>query len=218
MFFTHTVVLINMKNTFLDWFKLISGQCVIRYSRTFQNKQSNSRAFQYYMNPFNFLFPESLCTTSHSKVSHSSHNGYNLNSHLTCFWRGFIAQMVEHCTGITEVMGLNPIGASDFFLGFSCNCLSYFTTAKIFHIYSLSAIHSYMYDLYHIHFSSKVNIALPQFLPILQTLCAAVPQDLCGAPDHPHIMCDTPCQMFLLRPCSLCVFDDALGQTHRELN
>ena len=30
-----------------------------------------------------------------------------------------------------EVMGLNPVEASDFFLGFLCNCLSYFTTAKI---------------------------------------------------------------------------------------
>ena len=30
-----------------------------------------------------------------------------------------------------EVMGLNPVGASEFFLGFLCNCLSYFTTAKI---------------------------------------------------------------------------------------
>ena len=28
-------------------------------------------------------------------------------------------------------MGLNPVGASEFFLGFLCNCLSYFTTAKI---------------------------------------------------------------------------------------
>ena len=28
-------------------------------------------------------------------------------------------------------MGSNPVGASEFFLGFLCNCLSYFTTAKI---------------------------------------------------------------------------------------
>ena len=28
-------------------------------------------------------------------------------------------------------MGSNPVGASEFFLGFVCNCLSYFTTAKI---------------------------------------------------------------------------------------
>ena len=35
-----------------------------------------------------------------------------------------VAQSVEHCTGIAEVMGSNPVGASDFFLGFICNCLS----------------------------------------------------------------------------------------------
>ena len=34
-------------------------------------------------------------------------------------------------SGIAKVMGLNPVGASEFFLGFICNCLSYFTTAKI---------------------------------------------------------------------------------------
>ena len=41
------------------------------------------------------------------------------------------AQLVEHRTGITEVVGLNPVGASEFFLGFICNCLRYFITAKI---------------------------------------------------------------------------------------
>ena len=45
--------------------------------------------------------------------------------------RGFIAQSVEHRTGIVEVMGSNPVGVSEFFLGFICNCLSYFPTAKI---------------------------------------------------------------------------------------
>ena len=47
--------------------------------------------------------------------------------HMSCF----IAQSVEHHTGIAEVMGSNTVGASEFFLGFICNCLSYFTTAKI---------------------------------------------------------------------------------------
>ena len=45
----------------------------------------------------------------------------------------FIAQLVEHQTGITEVMGSNPVAkASDFFLGFLCNCLSCFTTANLY--------------------------------------------------------------------------------------
>ena len=50
---------------------------------------------------------------------------------LTCFRQGFIAQLVEHRTGIADVMGLNPVGASEFFLGFICNFLSYFITGKI---------------------------------------------------------------------------------------
>ena len=78
-------------------------------------------------------------------------------------------RLVEHRTGIAEVMGLNPVGASGIFLGFICN----FTTARItfmvmgsnpvgvfsglkllhncedlFHLYSLSAVHSY--DLYEV--------------------------------------------------------------------
>ena len=57
-------------------------------------------------------------------------DGYKLNLHLTCFRQGFIPQSVEHHTGIAEVLGSNPVGASEFFLGFICNCSSYFTTAR----------------------------------------------------------------------------------------
>ena len=32
---------------------------------------------------------------------------------------GFIAQLVEHCTGIAEVTGLNPVEALIFFQAFS---------------------------------------------------------------------------------------------------
>ena len=55
------------------------------------------------------------------------------SSQLTCSRGGFIAQSVEHRPGLAEVMGLNPVEASDFFSGLSLylNCLSYFTTAKI---------------------------------------------------------------------------------------
>ena len=73
----------------------------------------------------------SWCGYTKRRVEFSSYNEYKLNSHLTCFRRGFIAQSVEHRTGITEVMGSNPVGASEFFLGFICNCSSYFITAKI---------------------------------------------------------------------------------------
>ena len=67
----------------------------------------------------------------------SSYNGYKLNSHVTCFRPGFIAQPVENRTGVAEAMGSNPIGASIFYLGFIRNCLSYFITAKIFSLLNL---------------------------------------------------------------------------------
>ena len=38
---------------------------------------------------------------------------------------GMIAQLVEHCTGIAEVMGLNPVQAFLFFSLSVRNCLSY---------------------------------------------------------------------------------------------
>ena len=86
------------------------------------------------------------------------HPVYRLQSQLKlnspCFRRGFIA----HRTGIAEVMGSNPIGASEFF----CNCLSYFTTAKIFHFYFLSAVHDSC-DLYHIHFKSQLTCTRRNF-------------------------------------------------------
>ena len=43
-----------------------------------------------------------------------------------------VAQLVEHRTGIAEVMGSNPVGASEFLLGFLCYCFSCFITAITF--------------------------------------------------------------------------------------
>ena len=63
-------------------------------------------------------------------ISLSSYNVYKLNSFFTCYQRGFIAQLVEHHTGIVEDMGSNPVEAPDFFLGFLCNCSSCFITAS----------------------------------------------------------------------------------------
>ena len=36
-------------------------------------------------------------------------NGYITNSQYDQLPVGLIAQLVEHCTGITEVMGVNPL-------------------------------------------------------------------------------------------------------------
>ena len=59
--------------------------------------------------------------------------------HLTCFQWGFI----EHRTGIVEVMGSNPIGASECFLGFICNCFTsqLQRSLSLLHLYLLK--HSY---------------------------------------------------------------------------
>ena len=51
-----------------------------------------------------------------------------MKSDLTCFQRGFIAQSVEHSTGIAEAMGSRPVGASEFFLGFLRRLLSFVFT------------------------------------------------------------------------------------------
>ena len=50
---------------------------------------------------------------------------YYIKTVLPTISANFIAQVERH-TGITEVMALNPIEASDFFLGFVCNCEDHF--------------------------------------------------------------------------------------------
>ena len=61
---------------------------------------------------------QSLSYTLHIILSY---NGYKLNSQLTCSRGGFIAQSVEHRTGIMEVMGSNPV--EDLFHFFICSSL-----------------------------------------------------------------------------------------------
>ena len=50
---------------------------------------------------------------------------------------GLIAQLVEHYTGIEEVMGSNPVQAWIFFRLSFCNCLSCVVTAWIFPLFDL---------------------------------------------------------------------------------
>ena len=52
-----------------------------------------------------------------------------INNSLLTYQQRLIAQLVEHRTGIAEVMGSNPIEA--FFVDFLCNCFSCFITVKI---------------------------------------------------------------------------------------
>ena len=65
---------------------------------------------------------------------------------------GFIAQLVEHRTGIAEVMGSNPVEALIFFRLLLSNCLNW----KIY-CDDHSSIHlqpQYKYELFHIYFTS----------------------------------------------------------------
>ena len=53
---------------------------------------------------------------------------------------GFIAQLVEHRTGIAEVMGLNPVEALIFFRLLLSNCLNWkFTAMIILHFHKIKS-------------------------------------------------------------------------------
>ena len=64
--------------------------------------------------------------------------------------RGFIAQLVEHRTGIAEVTGSNPVEALIFFRLLFCNCLNWKFTAKI--TYHLHIYPQFIYESFHIHY------------------------------------------------------------------
>ena len=74
----------------------------------------------------------------------------NKNSQLTSLpMCGFIAQLVEHRTGIAEVTGSNPVEALIFFRLLHSNCLNWKFTAKI---------------TYHL----QLQVCWPVYAPILQ--------------------------------------------------
>ena len=52
---------------------------------------------------------------------------------------GLIVQLVEHCTGIAEVMGSNPVQAKIFIRLSFRNCLICVVTARIFLLFDLSS-------------------------------------------------------------------------------
>ena len=65
---------------------------------------------------------------------------------------GFIAQLVEHRTGIAEVMGSNAVEALIFFRLLLSNCLiGKFTAMVTLHFHLLP---EYKYELFHIYFTS----------------------------------------------------------------
>ena len=67
---------------------------------------------------------------------------------------GFIAQLVEHRTGIAEVMDSNPVEALIFFRLLLSNCLNWkkFTAMITLHFH---LIPQYKYELFHIYFTQS---------------------------------------------------------------
>ena len=68
-------------------------------------------------------------------------HGYITNSQYDQLPVGLIAQLVEHCTGIAEVMGSNPVQAWIFFRLSFRNCLSCVVTARIFLLFEIIYIY-----------------------------------------------------------------------------
>ena len=75
----------------------------------------------------------------------------NMNSQLTSLpMCGFIAQLVEHRTGIAEVTGSNPVEVLIFFRLLYSNCLNWKFTAKI--TYHIDMCLQFIYESFHIHY------------------------------------------------------------------
>ena len=80
---------------------------------------------------------------------HSSRE--NMNSQLASLSKcGFIAQLVEHRTGITEVKGSNLVEALNFSRLLYSNCLNWKFTAKIISYFHLHP--QLIYKLFHIRY------------------------------------------------------------------
>ena len=103
-----------------------------------------------------------------------------MNSQLTSLpICGFIAQLVEHRTGIVEVTGSNPVEALIFFRLLNSNCLYWKFTAKI--TYHLHIYPQFTYGSFHIHYIIcslyRLNLSFPYLVVILITL--ETPKNTC---------------------------------------
>ena len=80
------------------------------------------------------IYPQFIYESFHIHCIISLLSRENMNSQLTSLpMCGFIAQLVEHCIGIAEVTGSNPVEALIFFFFQASlfNCLNWKFTAKI---------------------------------------------------------------------------------------
>ena len=81
---------------------------------------------------FTILYPQFIHIRSMSYTSFTLHTtGINWTRTWPAFNEASLAQLVEHRTGTAEIIGSNPVGASEVFLSFIWNCFSCFITAKI---------------------------------------------------------------------------------------
>ena len=96
-----------------------------------------------------FKYMNYFIYTSHHFTSHGRYELNKLASLPTC---GFIAQLVEHRTGIAEVTGSNPVEALIFFRLLLSNCLNRKFTAMIVLHFDLQPQFKYMnYFIYTSH-------------------------------------------------------------------
>ena len=97
------------------------------------------------------IYPQFIYESFHIHYIISLLSRENMNSRLTSLpMCGFIAQLVEHRTGIAEVTGSNPVEALIFFRLLYSNCLNWKFTAKI--TYHLHIYPQFIYESFHIHY------------------------------------------------------------------
>ena len=98
------------------------------YIRNLCNCKESLKKFQAWtgFEPMTSAIPVQCSTIYYVFCLISTHHlsGYITNSHNEQLPVGLIAQLVDHCTGIGEVMGSNPVQAWIFFRPSFRNCLS----------------------------------------------------------------------------------------------
>ena len=105
------------------------------------------------------IYPQFIYESFHILHVISLLSRENKNSQLTSLpMCGFIAQLVEHRTGIAEVTGSNPVEALIFFRLLHSNCLNWKFTAKI--TYHLHIYPQFIYESFHILHVILITAAL----------------------------------------------------------
>ena len=105
-----------------------------------------------------YIYPQFIYESFHIHYIISLLSRENMNSQLTSLpMCGFIAQLVEHRTGIAEVTGSNPVEALNFFLFFFfrllySNCLNWKFTVKITYHLHIYIYPQFIYESFHIHY------------------------------------------------------------------